>query len=625
MALPGLRLTSSGADVAIHAPAADLVELCLFDAEGTEARLPLTGSDDGYHRATVPGIEVGRRYGFRTHGPWKPEEGLWHHPDLLLLDPFTRAVGGRYVHDPAVGHQGERVDTAPFVPRSIAVLPPPRPRPGPAVPWEETVIYETHVRGLTMLHPDVPEALRGTFLGAASPSVVDHLRRMGVTTVELLPVAHCVDEPSLQERNLTNYWGYSTLAWFAPHGGYATADDGRQVAEFAEMVDRFHAAGIEVIIDVVFNHTAEGDLSGPILSMKGLDNHGWYRLDADAGYVDWTGTGNTVNTAHPMVREAIVDALAWWAQDLGVDGFRFDLAVTLGRDGGFHFDASHLEWITSEPDLAGVKLIAEPWDLGPDGYRLGAFPTGWSEWNGAYRDVIRDLWRGRYHAATLAHRLAGSADVFGERSPEASVNLVTAHDGFTLADLVSYDHKHNWANGDDNRDGHNDNHSWNSGVEGPTDDPAILETRRRRTSALLVSLLFSGGVPMLAGGDELGRSLGGNNNAFALDEPNWYRWEKAPFRDLIAAAASIRRSHRALRSPDAVRVVHEDPPALTLEGHGETLLVLFNPTAERRSVDLPPGGWHLELDSTDPDHTGTFTGSLPVAAWTTCLLARVSS
>ena len=619
--MPGLRLTSSGADVAIHAPTADLVELCLFDGDGSETRLPLSRDASGWHRASVPGIEPGRRYGFRTHGPWKPEEGLWHHPDLLLLDPFALAVSGAYTHHPAVGHHGERADTAPHVPRSVAAPTPPRPRPGPQVPWEERVIYETHVRGLTKLHPDVPEELRGTFLGAATPPVIDHVKRMGVTTVELLPVAHHVTEPFLQHRGLTNYWGYSTLAWFAPHAGYSTGEDGRQLVEFAEMVDRFHEADLEVVVDVVFNHTAEGDLNGPILSYKGIDNRGWYRLDENAAYIDWTGTGNTIDTGNQQVRTAILEALRWWATDLGVDGFRFDLAVTLGRDGGPDFDPRHLEWITREPALAEVVLIAEPWDLGPHGYRLGGFPPGWSEWNGAYRDQVRDLWRGHYQPETVSRRIGGSGDIFGDRHPDASVNFITAHDGFTLADLVAYDHKHNWANGEDNRDGHDDNRSWNSGVEGPTDDPQILQTRKRRAASMLMTLLLSAGTPMIQGGDELASSLQGNNNAYALDEPNWYRWEEAPFADLIAAATSARRSHPGLRSPDRVEPIGHHPLVVEIEGQGEKLLLVANPSDRAATLSLPPDRqWEIELGSTEemaiePD------GSFTVGAWSVCLLS----
>ena len=375
--------------MSVSAPTAETVELCLFDPSGTETRRDLTRDDEGNHSGFVPGVTAGQLYGLRTHGPWEPRNGLWHDPSLLLLDPYARAVSGRFEDHPSVHHDGPRWDTADIVPMGVAVEPPPRPRPGPGTAWRDTVIYETHVRGLTMCHPDVEPELRGTYLGAASPPVIDHLQKLGVTSVELMPVAHHVTEPFLQERGKTNYWGYSTLAWFAPHGGYATADDGRQLSEFSTMVDRFHAAGLEVIVDVVFNHTAEGGIEGPILSMKGLDNGGWYRLDPRDRhvYVDWTGTGNTVATQHPGVRSAIRSALLWWANDLGVDGFRFDLAVTLGRDRR-DFDPRHLDWLTQDPALAHVKLIAEPWDLGPGGYRLGQFGKRWGEWNGVFRDDV---------------------------------------------------------------------------------------------------------------------------------------------------------------------------------------------------------------------------------------------
>jgi len=598
----------------VFAPAAELVELCLFRPDGTEERHPLTASD-GWHVGEVGGVRAGQRYGFRAHGPWDPGRGVWHHSDLLLQDPFARAMTGTYVDHPTLHHDGPRADTAPWVPRSVVVDAPPRPRPGPKVPWEDTVVYETHVRGLTMAHPDVEPSLRGTYLGACSEPVIDHLLRLGVTTVELMPVAQHVTEAFLQRRGLRNYWGYSTLLWFAPHGGYATADDGQQVAEFAEMVDRFHAAGLEVVVDVVFNHTAEGDLEGPILAHKGLDNTGWYRW-ADGGYVDWTGTGNTVDTSNPRVREAIVSALRWWAQDLGVDGFRFDLAVTLGRDGHGHFDPSHLGWLASDPVLADRKLIAEPWDLGPHGYRLGGFGGEWREWNARFRDDVRDYWRGHGNAWTLVARLGGSADVFGDRSPSASVNFVTAHDGFTMQDLVSYDHKHNEANGEGNRDGHDDNRSWNSGVEGPTDDPAVTEIRRRRANALTATLLLAKGVPMLLGGDELGRTKGGNNNSYPLDQPNWYRWDEHPRSALVEKLSSLRRRWPELRSGDH-HLVHDHPVAVVEVGR---LLVICNPTGDDHRIPVPPTTRELLFDSSAPERSGEVAGGVAVPSWSVLVL-----
>jgi glycogen debranching enzyme GlgX len=617
--VPGVSLTPDGVDADVFAPTAEGVDLCLFDGAGHETRHRLTSDGSGYHRGFVAGVPSGIAYGLRTHGPWDPGRGLWHHPSLLLLDPHARAVTGRFEDHPSVHHQGPRQDTAARVPKGVLVPTPPRPRPGPGVPWSETVIYETHVRGLTRLHPDVPEGLRGTYAGAASAPVIDHLRRLGVTTVELLPVAHFVPEPFLQARGLTNYWGYSTLAWFAPHSGYATGDGGRVLGEFVAMVDAFHAAGLEVIVDVVFNHTVEGNLNGPILSMKGLDNGGWYRLDDQGGYVDWTGTGNTVATHHPHVRQTILEALRWWRTALGVDGFRFDLGVTLGR-GPEDFDPANLRWLNDDPALAGCKLIAEPWDLGPHGYRLGGFGGGWSEWNARFRDDVRDFWTGRGDPYTLATRMTGSPDVFGERAPAASINFVTAHDGFTLGDLVSYDHKHNHANGEANGDGHDDNRSWNSGVEGPTDDPDILEVRRRRARAHLATLLLASGVPMLLGGDELGRTQGGNNNSYPLDNGiNWYDWSSPVHGDLIQRATACRRRFPLLWSGHRQVVGSEHGAgraAIEIRNEEDSLLLVPCHTEDDVPITLPPGQWRLELDSTGLEAEGEIhSGEVIVPAW----------
>ena len=638
----GVVPTEGGIDVAVRAPAADTVELCVFDA-GTERRHELTRGDAGVHHAHVPGIDVGDRYGFRSHGPWDPRRGLRHHPARLLVDPGARALSGTYVDHPSLHddyHPG--LDTAPFVPHGVVVAAPDPPAPGPVVPWSDTVVYETHVRGMTMSHPEVPPHLRGTYLGLASEPVIHHLTSLGITTVELMPVAHHVPEPFLQARGRTNYWGYSTLAWFAPHAGYATGDDGRQVTEFAGMVDAFHRAGLEVIVDVVFNHTAEGGVEGPVLSMKGLDNAGWYRLDRDdpSAYVDWTGTGNTVDTGSPYVRSAILECLRWWTESLGVDGFRFDLAVTLGRRGEA-FEAGSLEWITEDPVVGATKLIAEPWDLGPGGYRLGGFGPPWAEWNGRFRDDLRDTWRGMGTRGGLVVRLSGSPDLFSGRTAGASVNFVTAHDGFTLADLVAYDHKHTGENGEGNRDGHDDNRSWNSGVEGPTDDPEVCDIRRRRSAALLASLFVSRGVPMILGGDELGRSQGGNNNAYALDgATTWFDWSRYPHVELIAAAAALRRRHRLLRdpgfltderSPVAVRWFDDHgepldawdapgPALLELIDDRERLVVVINPTPDDRPFHLPIGRWTLELSTHELDAQGTFRGTYPMASWSLAVL-----
>ncbi len=616
--MPGLVLTPTGADAAWFAPSAETVQVCIFDRDGMETRHGLRKDSEGMHRGEIAGVRHGDRYGLRVHGPWQPEAGIWHDEGLLLVDPYARAVSGGFVDHPSLHHDGPRGDTAPWVPRAVAIESPPPPRPGPRVPWDETVIYETHVRGLTMRHPHIPPGQRGTYTAAASDPVVEHLQRMGITTVELLPVAHHVTEPFLQSAGRSNYWGYSTLAWFAPHSGYAAGDDGRQVTEFAAMVDAFHAAGIEVILDMVFNHTAEGGLSGPILSMKGLGNAGWYRVDANGRYIDWTGTGNTVDTADPRVRTAILEALRWWSQNLGVDGFRFDLAVTLGRDGE-QFSPENLGWITSDPALASTKLIAEPWDLGPGGYRLGGFGPGWAEWNDRFRDDIRDVWRGRGDGPDLALRIGGSRDVFGSRRATSSVNFVTAHDGFTLRDLVSYDDKHNEANGEDNLDGHDDNRSWNSGAEGPTDDAHVLEVRRRRSASLLTTLLLSVGVPMLLGGDELGHTQEGNNNAYSLDGPlTWYDWSAAPFVELISRLVELRGRYRPTGA--GVHAV-DGSTAIELGTGADRLVVAANPSAESVDLPLPDGTWLLELDSTDAAASGAWSGTVPVPAWTVRVLA----
>jgi len=617
----GANLRDAGADFSVIAPGAEAVELCLFHPDGSEQRIALATGDDGHHSAFVPGVQPGQHYGYRVHGPWDPVRGLLHDPAKLLLDPFARAVAGEFTDHPAVHSGTHGVDSAPWVPRGVVTPRPPRPRPGPGTPWSATVVYETHVRGLTKAHPEVDPAIAGTFLGAAAGPIVEHLKSLGVTTVEFMPVAHHVAEDLLQKKGQTNYWGYSTLGWFAPHAGYATGDDGRQVAEFAAMVDAFHAAGLEVVLDVVFNHTAEGGGTGPILSMKGFANSLWYRLAPEGGYVDWTGTGNTVATSHPTTRAVILAALRWWSEDLGVDGFRFDLGVTLGRGDDGIFDPSNLTWLTDDPVVGSRKLIAEPWDLGPDGYRVGQFGDGWVEWNSRYRDDIRDVWRGAGSVDRLSVRVDGSPDIFGSRGVTAGVNLVTAHDGFTLADLVAYDHKHNEVNGEGNRDGHDDNRSWNSGVEGPTDDPAILQVRDRRAAALVTTLLISAGAPMLLGGDELGRSQSGNNNAYSIDDPNaWYDWSRAPLADLIARVAALRRDHPQLVGGERSWSANPDglvPMRLEVPG----FLVAFNPSPDDVVVTLPPGRWHLILDSSGAPAEGVFAADASVPSWTVRVFA----
>jgi glycogen operon protein len=554
----GARVDDDGTAFAVFSSVAEAVDLCLFDEAGGETRRPLE-ADEGYiWRGHVKGIGPGARYGFRVHGPWNPQAGLRCNPAKLLLDPYARAIAGGVRWDPAV--QGETpADSAPYVPRSVVCA-------GEfdwgadrllETPLQDSIIYELHVKGYTKLHPDVPEALRGTYRGLAHPAVIDHLRRVGVTAVELLPVHQFVHDGALVARGLRNYWGYQSIGYFAPHNEYASSGErGGQVDDFKAMVRDLHAAGLEVILDVVFNHTAEGNEQGPTLCLRGLDNGVYYRLRDDdrSHYVDDTGTGNTVDAHQPQALRLIMDSLRYWVQEMHVDGFRFDLAATLAR-GTADFDphGAFLEVVGQDPVLAQVKLIAEPWDVGYGGYELGDFPPGWSEWNGRYRDTVRDFWRST--GGTLpdfATRLTGSSDLYGGgRRPTASINLITVHDGFTLADLVSYDAKHNEANGEDNRDGADDNRSWNCGVEGPTADAAVLDLRRRQRRNLLATLLLSEGVPLLLGGDEMGRTQGGNNNAYCQDNAtSWVDWSLAQSEtdmiDFVGSLCRFRLAHAGL-------------------------------------------------------------------------------
>ena len=530
--------------------------------------MPVRESTNQVWHVYLPEARPGLRYGYRVHGPWAPAEGHRFNPAKLLLDPYARAIEGEVRWDDTVF--GYRVgaddltlddrDSAPAVPRSVVVdtaftWGDDRP---PRTPWSETVIYEVHVRGFTRRHPEVPEALRGTYAGLASPPVVDYLRRLGVTAVELMPVHAFVTDRILLERGLTNYWGYNSIGFFAPEGRYAsTGRPGRQVAEFKTMVKTLHQAGIEVILDVVYNHTAEGNHLGPTLAFRGIDNAAYYRLTEDRRYyMDYTGCGNTLNMTHPRTLQLIMDSLRYWIQEMHVDGFRFDLASALARElhdvdrlGAF-FDIIH-----QDPVISQVKLIAEPWDLGEGGYQVGNFPVLWAEWNGIYRDTVRAFWKGDAgQAGAMAYRLTGSSDLYGRggRRPWASINFVTAHDGFTLHDLVSYNTKHNEANGEDNRDGHDHNLSWNHGVEGPTDDPAVVALRERQKRNFLATLLLSQGVPMLLHGDEVGRTQQGNNNAYCQDnELTWQDWRiEGPARALLAftrTLIALRRAHPVFR------------------------------------------------------------------------------
>ena len=578
---PGVTLVEGGADVAVYAGHADAVELCLFDAgdkAGTsERRIPLLERAHGWWFAFVPGITAGQRYNFRAHGAWSPDQGLRHNPAKLLLDPYAKAIEGKvrwgaevYGHVVDVRWHGDgelisELDSRGHMPRGVVV--------DDRFDWEgdvapnrsrsESVIYEAHVRNQTALHPGVPPELRGTYAGLAHPASVAHLTSLGVTAVELLPVHAFTHEPHLVRRGLTNHWGYNTLGFFAPHGAYAAAKDPQgAVDELKGMVKLLHGEGIEVILDVVYNHTAEQGRTGAMLSWRGLDQRAYYRLDERGRDIDVTGCGNTLDLRHPVVCRMVLDSLRYWVQEYHVDGFRFDLAVALGRGRGDDFDPDHpfLVALRTDPVLSAVKLIAEPWDVGMHGWRTGQFPPPFMEWNDRYRDAVRRFWVGdvrsqRHHRRghglqELATRLAGSRDLFGhrDRGPTASINFVAAHDGFTTADLVAYDTKHNEANGEDNRDGSDNNGSWNHGTEGPSDDPQVIADRTLAIRNLMGTLLLSTGVPMINAGDELGRSQGGNNNPYCQDNgTSWINWDLEPWQqDLLDTTSHLIRVRQAL-------------------------------------------------------------------------------
>jgi len=563
----GATWDGAGTNFALFSEVARGVELCLVDDDG-EHRVELTEVDGFVWHGYLPDVGPGQRYGYRVHGPYEPAKGHRCNPAKLLLDPYGKAVDGpvRW-HESLFGYRFSdpsrinKADSAPYMPTNVVINPffdwgddrPPR------TPYHGTVIYEAHVRGLTLRHPDIPADERGTYAGLAHPAVIEHLTRLGVTAVELMPVHQFVPEHELTERGLTNYWGYNTIAFLAPHNGYAsTQAPGGQVGEFKAMVKALHEAGIEVILDVVYNHTAEGDHRGPTLSFRGIDNAAYYRLsDEDKRYyVDYTGCGNSFNVRYPHALQLIMDSLRYWVLDAHVDGFRFDLASALARE--LH-DVDRLsaffDLVQQDPVVSQVKLIAEPWDVGEGGYQVGNFPPLWSEWNGKYRDTVRDFWRGE--ASTLpefASRLSGSSDLYetSARRPVASINFATCHDGFTLADLVSYDRKHNEANGEGGADGTDDNRSWNCGAEGPTEDGAVLELRSRQRRNFLATLFCSQGVPMLLAGDELGRTQGGNNNAYCQDnEVSWVDWSLAGSHtdqtEFACELAAFRRDHPVFR------------------------------------------------------------------------------
>jgi glycogen operon protein len=560
----GATFDGAGTNFALFSEIATGVELCLFDDDGNEQRIPMTERDAFVWHIYIPRSQPGQRYGFRVDGPYEPRHGLRCNPHKLLLDPYAKAIDGAIDWDEALysyefGNPKSRndADSAPHAMKSVVVNPyfDWQQDRRPNVPNNETVIYEAHVKGLTYQHPDIPAEIRGTYAAVAHPAMIEHLTNLGITAIELMPVHQFVHDNHLLDRGLRNYWGYNTIGFFAPHNDYSSSGQrGEQVLEFKTMVRDLHAAGIEVILDVVYNHTAEGNHMGPTLAFRGIDNQAYYRLvdDDPQYYMDTTGTGNSLKMNHPHVLQLIMDSLRYWVTEMHVDGFRFDLAATLARQ--FHevdrlsafFDLVH-----QDPIVSQVKLIAEPWDVGPGGYQVGNFPPLWLEWNGKYRDTVRDFWRGE--DATLgefASRVTGSSDLYEKdgRRPFASINFVVAHDGFTLRDLVSYNEKHNEANGEDNNDGESHNRSWNCGVEGDTDDPDVLALRARQQRNFLATLLLSQGVPMIAHGDELGRTQHGNNNVYCQDnELSWIDWENLD-EDLLA----FTRRLTALRSEHPV-------------------------------------------------------------------------
>ncbi|WP_434810727.1 glycogen debranching protein GlgX [Microbacterium sp. bgisy189] len=562
----GATFDGNGTNFALFSEGAERVELCLFDDEGLETRVPLQDVDAYVWHAYLPHVQPGQRYGYRVHGPNDPANGHRFNPNKLLLDPYAKAVDGQIEWGQEVfgydfGYPDSRNDddSAAQMMKGVVINPffdwaGDR---QPKTPYAETVIYEAHVKGLTQRHPDIPEEIRGTYAALAHPAIIDHLKKIGVTAIELMPVHQFVNDSTLQEKGLSNYWGYNTIAFLAPQNTYASSGQrGTQVQEFKAMVRAMHAAGIEVILDVVYNHTAEGNHLGPTLSMKGIDNVAYYRIEADDKryYTDTTGTGNSMNVGNPHTLQLIMDSLRYWVLEMHVDGFRFDLASALARE-FYEVDklATFFEMVQQDPVVSQVKLIAEPWDLGPGGYQVGNFPPQWTEWNGKYRDTVRDFWRGE--ASTLgefASRITGSADLYAHsgRWPVASINFVTAHDGFTLRDLVSYNEKHNDANGENGNDGESHNRSNNHGAEGDTKDAAILTLRARQQRNFIATLLLSQGVPMISHGDELGRTQRGNNNGYAQDnELTWVDWDAVdqPLVEFTAALARLRREHPTFR------------------------------------------------------------------------------
>jgi isoamylase len=666
----GATWDGRGTNFALFSEPATRVDLCLYDELGSELdRISLPERTRNVWHGYLPGVGPGQLYGYRLYGRYAPREGLRFNPAKLVIDPYARAIAGQVdwrqpVFPYRLGGRNEDLtrdvrNSDRGIPKAVVVDPrfDWRGDRRPGTPLDATVIYETHVKGLTMRHPDVPERLRGTYAGLATPPILEYLTSLGVTAVELLPVHQRVDDKFLLDRRLTNYWGYNTIGYFAPEAAYSSSGvHGEQVAEFKAMVRALHAAGLEVLLDAVYNHTAEGNHLGPTISFRGIDNDVYYSLvpDDPRFYRDYTGCGNSLNAAHPQTVRLIVDSLRYWVEECHVDGFRFDLAVTLGRTSdGYDRNAALFQVLHQDPVLAGVKLIAEPWDVGDYGYQVGNFPVRWCEWNGKYRDNVRKFWKGDGgQVPELAFRLSGSSDLYrlSGRGPWASINFVTAHDGFTLRDLVSYNEKHNEANGENNHDGANDNESWNTGAEGPTEDPAINRLRLQRQRNFLATLLLSQGTPMLLGGDEAGRTQWGNNNAYCQDnELTWYDWELDDDRRHLLAftrwLVRFRRDHPVLRRRkffDGLYLRGSEIKDLTwfklqgteitdrdwadqsarslgmrlsgdslaeLDEHGEritddTLLMLLNAYHEDLPFVLPPTGaansqWQLLLDTRD--------------------------
>jgi isoamylase len=692
----GATYDGRGTNFSLFSLAATKVQLCLFDDQDIETRIDLPEVTALCWHVYLSDVKPGHRYGYRVHGPWAPDQGMWCNPNKLLLDPYAKAFDGDWKwHESMFPYHFDNpesskndLDSAPYLPKSVVVDQqfdwegdaPPR------TPWHKTIVYETHVKGFTECHPKLPEHVRGTYGGLATPEAIGYLKSLGITAVELLPVHQFVQDSLLLDRGLRNYWGYNSIGYMAPHNEYACSGTrGEQVREFKGAVKALHRAGIEVILDVVYNHTAEGNHLGPVLSFKGIDNEAYYRLMGDNRryYMDYTGTGNSLNMMNPHVLQLIMDSLRYWVLEMHVDGFRFDLAATLARE--LHdVDrlSSFFDLIQQDPVINRVKLIAEPWDVGEGGYQVGNFPPLWSEWNGKYRDCVRDFWRGTDQTlAEFSSRFTGSSDLYEgtARRPYASINFVTAHDGFTLRDLVSYNDKHNEANGEDNRDGESHTRSWNCGAEGPTDNEDVLKLRRRQTRNFLATMLLSQGVPMISGGDEIGRTQRGNNNAYCQDnEISWYDWGHPDLallgftRDLIR----LRSEHpvfcrrrwfqgRPIRgndvsdigwfTPGGTQMSDQDWQAgfakslgvflngnaiPTLDEHGrrvvdDSFYVMFNAHSDAVEFVLPETAWGQEwtvtLDTSElPDHLDPDAGRhlaaeqhLRVQAWSVMVLRRL--